>query len=507
MRQICFKRRTEKGEGSVTKEALRDNVGRRDFIKTTAMAGVAATIPGAALLSQNTAKPSELKTNRTQKKVLCLSDSPQSHERLVQSIKSIPGTDLLVTLTGVNYENPQEVLRAISGRDVDFLLICLPDFTFSFGSLYDSMGDLNIPIIILSTSPDWIMVGANLAASLRGNGATVSFAISEKQVLDLLKNLASPKILEGKKALLFSKPFDSISVPSHNLSADLIHKRTGVNVQFRSLEELEELFKGIDEARARSEMERWKKEAKEIVRVPDKAILDSCRLYILLRSLVDKEGLSAVSIDCLSFTMGMAMNSILPIPCLAFSRLRDEGITAACEADVCGMLSSMFLETISRKPSFMANVLAVNSQKSCFSFSHCVSPLKLDGSDAAPMRYRLHDYHNMGRGVVPEVEFPTGKEVMTGAFSKNLKSFALWPGRIQSQVKETELTTPSAGFGLNACANTIDIKIKDADRFLQNIESIHHVMVTGNYAKAIEEALVGMNVTLAGPSDFIAPGV
>jgi hypothetical protein len=489
----------------LTKEFTKDYVGRRNFIKTTTMAGVAATIPGTALLGQDAAKPSPSKANRKQKKVLCLSSSPSAHERLVQSIRSIPGADLLVTLTSVDYQRPQEVLQSINGRDADFLILCPSGFNFGFGSLYESMGDLNIPIIILASSPEFIMVDANLAASLRGNGATVKFAISEAQALELLKNMASPRILEGKRALLFSKPFDSISVPSHNLSADLVYQRTGVKVQFRSLEELEDLFKGVDEARAKSEMERWKKEAAEVVRVQDKAILDVCRLYILLRSLIEKDGLSAVSIDCLSFTLGMAMDSILPIPCLAFARLRDEGITASCEADVCGMLSSMLLEEISRKPSFMANVVAVHLPKSYYVFSHCVSPLKLDGLNAAPMRYRLHDYHNMGRGVVPEVEFPTGKEVIAGAFSKNLKSFTLWPGRIQSQVKDTEKTSASGGFGMNTCANTIDVKIKDADGFLQNIASIHHVMVTGNYMKAVEQALAGMNVALVSPSDHSAP--
>jgi len=64
--------------------------------------------------------------------------------------------------------------------------------------------------------------------------------------------------------------------------------------------------------------------------------------------------------------------------------------------------------------------------------------LKLNGSNAAAMKYRLHDYHGFGRGVVPEVEFPIGTEVTTGAFSKNLNSFAIWPGRIQSQVKNTD---------------------------------------------------------------------
>jgi hypothetical protein len=489
----------------VTKDAFTSHVGRRSFIKTTAIAGVAATIPGTALPGQNAAKPSEQKVNRGQKKLLCLSGSSTTHAQLIPSIKSIPGTSFLVKQFEVNFNKPEEVLRAVSGQDADILLLCLSGFTFNFGKLYDSMGDLNIPIIILASSPDMIMIDANFAASLRGNGANVSFAISEKQVLELLKNMASPRILEGKKALLFSPPFDSFTVPSHALTADLVYQRTGVKVQFRSLEELEELYKSVGDANAKSEMERWKKEATEIVKVPDKAILDACKLYILLRSLVDKEGLSAISLDCLRFTMGMGMKSTLPIPCLAFARLRDEGITAACEADVCGMISSMFLETVSRKPSFMANVVSVDLEKSNYVFSHCVSPLKLDGRKASPMKYRLHDYHNMGRGVVPEVEFPTGKEVIAGAFSKNLKSFILWPGRIQSQVKETELTSPSGGFGLNTCANSIEIKIKDAAHFLQNISSIHHVMVTGNYMKAVEEALAGMNVTLISPSDYSTP--
>jgi len=50
------------------------------------------------------------------------------------------------------------------------------------------------------------------------------------------------------------------------------------------------------------EMERWKKEAAKVLEPSDKTILESARLYVLLRSLVEKEGLAAISIDCLSFS-------------------------------------------------------------------------------------------------------------------------------------------------------------------------------------------------------------
>jgi hypothetical protein len=314
-----------------------------------------------------------------------------------------------------------------------------------------------------------------------------------------VKITASPRILENKRALLYGRRFDSTSVPAHNLTEYEVYKRTGVKLQYRSIEQLEGLYKDIDEASARSDMERWKNEAVEVIGVPDKAILDASRLYVLLRSVMEEEDLSAVGIDCLSFTM--FPNSILPHPCLAFARLRDEGMTAACESDVCGMLSSMFLQEISKKPSFMCNLMSVDVEKSKIVLSHCVSPLRLNGVNAAPMKYRLHDYHSFGRGVVPEVEFPLGREVITGGFSKDLKNFSLWPGRIQSQVMETD-KPPSEGIRMNSCANTMDVKIRDAGRFLQSIPGIHQIMITGNYTEAIEDALFGMNINLIGPSDL-----
>jgi hypothetical protein len=72
----------------VIKEAFKDPEGRRDFLKTTALAGVAATIPGTSLLCQNAVKSSELKAHSAQKKLLCLCSSPTAYAQLVQSIKS-----------------------------------------------------------------------------------------------------------------------------------------------------------------------------------------------------------------------------------------------------------------------------------------------------------------------------------------------------------------------------------------------------------------------------------
>jgi hypothetical protein len=479
------------------------HVGRRNFIKTTAMAGVAATLPAASAIGRDTAIPANRLPGARNKKLLLLSDNPKNYEGFVESAKSQSGKNLQISSMQVNYQKPDEINRIMREQTMDILLLCLPRLTFNFGSLYDSMGDLHVPVIVLSTNPELILIDANLVASLRANGANVMFALSKDQALELVKIAASPGILEGRRAVLYGRPFDSTTVPAHNLTEDKIYQRTGVKVQYRPIAELASLYKKADEAAARKEMARWKKEATEVIKVSDETILDACRLYVQLRSIIEKEGFDAVSIDCLGFTMDP--NPVLPYPCLAFARLRDDGITAACEADVCGMLSSMFLEEISRKPSFMCNLMSVDLKKSKIVVSHCVSPLKLNGSDAPALKYKLHAYHNFGKGVVPEVDFPSGKEVIIGEFSKDLKSFAVWPGRIQTQVKDTDKTGPDNGLMLNVCANTMDVSIRDAGRFLQNINGIHQIMVFGDYTKAIGDALYGMNMSLVGPGDFTPP--
>ena len=477
------------------------HIGRRDFIKTMTLAGVAAALPGGSTLAErSSAGITRARPSGGNKHLLCLSNNPPAHEKFVEMMRSIPGTEFQLSSIKVNYQNPEEIVKAIHEHDMDILLLILPRMTFSFGKLCDTMGDLDIPVIVLTTNPELIPIDTNLASSLRGNGANVTFAISRDQALERIRIAASPGILEGRKAILYGRPFDSTTVTSHNLNEDIVYRRTGVKLKFRPLEELAILYKEVDAGDAQKEMERWKKEATEVIGVSDKTLIDACRLYVLLRSIVEKEKLSAVSIDCLGFTL--SPNPILPYPCLAFARLRDEGITATCESDVCAMLSSMFLEEISRKPSFMCNLMSVNPLNKEITVSHCVAPLKLNGKESAQMRYRLHSYHGFGKGAVPEVEFPLHGQVITGGFSKDLKSFSLWPGQIESQVMDTDHAKSRSGPMNTACANTMDVKIKDVDRFLQNIPGLHQIMVLGNYTRVIEDALIGMNVTLVGPTDF-----
>ena len=484
-------------------------VRRRDFLKTTTIAGMAATIPVAGLLAQETGNVPRVRPVGAKRKLLLMSDAPATYAQLLESIKTLQGIELDASSVQVNYQQLPELGKILQREDPDILLMCLGRVTTVSGTYAAAMGSVDIPIILLPVNFDLIMLEADLAAAFRARGTYTMVANSESHALELIKVLAAPRILEGKRAVIYGRPFDSTSVPARNLNADYVYRHTGVRIQYRPIEELKQMLEGVSPASVREEMERWKQGAANIVEPTDQAILDASRLYVLLRSIVDKEGLSAISIDCLSFSFNA--NPILPLPCLAFTRLRDEGISAPCEADVCASLSSMLLQEISKKPSYFCNVSSVDTQTSSTVLRHCVAPVMLMGKDAPPLTYNLRDYHGFGRGVTPEVEFPVGIDVTMGVFSKDLRNFVLWPGRTRSRATDTD--RPSFPGTDNAamkkvrryCSNHLEVKVNDVDHFLQSIGGCHHVMVAGTYTKALQDALHGMNVNIIGPSDLSVP--
>jgi hypothetical protein len=486
-------------------------VDRRDFIKATTLAGMAGTLSGASLLAQDTPIPSKPRNAGKTRKVLFVSDSPSSYGKLIDSIKAIREYEFqVIPIQASLQQKPQEVARSVRELSPDILMIrpTVRTAVGNIGNIAVSMADLDIPIILVPVNLDIIMMDTDLVAAMRTRGANAVLANSEAHAVELLKIFAVPRILDGRQALIFGRPFDSTSVPMGNLNADYVYRKTGLRIQYRPVDDLLSLLEKVDEAAAMKEMERWKKEAAKVLEPSDKTVLESARLYVLLRSLVEKEGLAAISIDCLSFSF--SGKPPLPLPCLAFTRLRDEGVTAPCEADVCALLTSTVLQEISRKPAYQCNVSEVDLQKSIAVLRHCVAPLQLMGRNAPPLAYNLRDYHGLGKGATAEVEFPMGVDVTLGLFSKDLKSFVLWPGKTQSRVNDIESTpisnAPASSVKVRKyCSNQLAVKLKDIDRLHQNLAGCHHVMISGTYEKALREEMMRMGVRIIGPSDMSSP--
>ncbi|NLA75290.1 MAG: twin-arginine translocation signal domain-containing protein, partial [Deltaproteobacteria bacterium] len=410
------------------------HVTRRGFFKTTAVAGVAAALPVSILAGEKIISIGGIKPTPAGKKrnLLFVSDAPERYEELLGAVRSISEYEINLSQMKADFKNSGEILKTIKEKDADICLFTLPGVGMSSRNIAEQIGYMDIPVVILAGTPELIMWETDLAASFRIKGINTLVANSDDHAVELIKILSAPRPLEGKKALVFGKPFGSTSVPSPNLNEEYVFSQTGVRVTHRSIDDLKTLIKGVDEKAARKEMERWKSGAKKIIDVSDEMLLHSSRITVLLKSLIEKEGLSAVSVDCLNFSFGA--DATIPLPCLAFTSLRDEGMTAECEADICMMLTSMLLQEIAKRPSFQSNVSAVDIKNSSTMLRHCVAPTKIFGVNAPQQPYNLRDYHGLGKGGTCEIDYPVGLDVTIGGFSKDLKNFVIWPGRIMETV-------------------------------------------------------------------------
>jgi hypothetical protein len=156
------------------------HVGRRDFLRTTTMAGMAATLPEALL--QNSERVVKPENRGNKRKMLFLSGYPKAYEHLIESVKSIKEFDFKVVSIQTNYQKPQKLIKTIQIETPDILFFGMPG-TLNPGNIPVALGYLDVPIILFPSNLDLIMLEADVAAAFRANGTNAVLANSEAHAM------------------------------------------------------------------------------------------------------------------------------------------------------------------------------------------------------------------------------------------------------------------------------------------------------------------------------------
>jgi L-fucose isomerase-like protein len=243
-----------------------------------------------------------------------------------------------------------------------------------------------------------------------------------------------------------------------------------MSIEFISVElrELTAQLPGVSEGEAQDLAERWRQEAKEVVEPSKADIINAARLFLAITNIMQQSRATALAINCLEL---MALK--VPPPCYALSRLRDEGVHAACEADVIALLTMMMLGYLADSPAFMGNIVSANPESNILMISHCVVPTRMAGFSQPPRRYTLRNYHGR-QGVTAYVELDTGQEVTVARLARNLDKVVFLSGELTNCQDTT------------TCRTTISVKVEDVRRFVEGALGNHHAVVYGNYTKELK---------------------
>jgi hypothetical protein len=290
-----------------------------------------------------------------------------------------------------------------------------------------------VPTIIYSHLSGFtgnLQLGRNTPGVLMAATQSVEWLEMAVRMLNALWRLKHARILmtSGKEA-------------AHDLGTRIVPCQVNWQQEIKKAQE-------TDEARAIADY--YAKNAKEIVEPTKADILEAAQQYGVLKRLMAAQ-------DCQGISLAGCL--IQKPPCLAASKLRDEGIVATCEGCSHGSLGELVTFLLFNRPTFIQDP-SPNTINNTLIGAHCTSPTKLEGCDQAYRApYLLRNYHSR-QGVSMQVLWPEGKDVTVIQFGWPKKTLMIGSGRVVSNIAQppSGCCRTAVEFTVDGCPDTRDVK-------------------------------------------------
>jgi len=284
--------------------------------------------------------------------------------------------------------------------------------------------------------------------------------------------LLAKRNLEHTKILILNADFPHWEKFLCRISGgqEAIKEKLGIKLEYVKSKDVIERWKNVRTENVKPLVKTWMENAEKIVEPEEKDLTIVAKLYMVIKDLLKEKNAQAV-------TMAYG-ESPLPVPCFAYTNLRDEGIPSACEADIISLLSMVILHYIANKPCFMGNTF-VDTTDETLIISHCVCPRKMEGYCSKPAPYTLRRYHKekFTGSLTAFVKMDVGKEVTICRLSGDLKSMLLTRGIIVGCIDMDSN---------DYCRVKVKVRIKNSKEFVHKTSGNHHVMVYGDYRNQLK---------------------
>ena len=276
-------------------------------------------------------------------------------------------------------------------------------------------------------------------------------------------------------------------------SSDQVKTRLGADVVAIEEKTFNEMISAAPDRDVRSEIDRWTRNAKEIVEPNREDIRKAARISVALQNLMEQEQAQGLAVGT---CMGWLSKGF---PCLGFARLRDCGIPAACEGDMDSLLTMLLFQYAIDRPGFQGNATFDTSRNALWT-AHCTAPLKMDGPNGKEAPYLLRGHSEVGgSGCVPEIQYRLG-ETVTRTKLVNLDTILASTGKI--------IDVPERS--VHGCRTQIVTEVRDAAKMAANWSSVletedamtllHRVVFYGDHMDNVYHLarLMGMKVVEEG---------
>ena len=175
-----------------------------------------------------------------------------------------------------------------------------------------------------------------------------------------------------------------------------------------------ERVQAIDEEEAREIAHRWMSEAEEVRGTIEREVINSARMYLAIKALMDEHGANASATHIRSLIPNPQPEDIV-WPSLGNSQLQMEGTVGCCQGHMNVVLTHMLAQFGFGRPSMMGDFM-VDPGNGATIVMHCGAPWNpWGGAEKVPYVIRDHAERHVqghskpGAGACSEVLFPVGE--------------------------------------------------------------------------------------------------
>jgi hypothetical protein len=205
-------------------------------------------------------------------------------------------------------------------------------------------------------------------------------------------------------------------------------------------------------------------------------VINGIKSYLVAGEILRAEKADAISMDCL----GALSDKPISLPCISWSKMNDNGIPAACEADTGAIAAQIIVQYLFDRPGFQQDPVADTSDDTIIG-AHCSCPTRLNGFNHPPEPFEIVHHHG-NRDAVPRTIWKKGQRVTCMDFlpvgEANMDRSQML---ISTGVVEDNMSVPPSG----GCVVSVKVKL-DGGHEVLSFPGFHQLFFYGDYKRELK---------------------
>lgn len=288
----------------------------------------------------------------------------------------------------------EEWIESAKKDKVDGLLVVLLDRQQHAWQTASRAADSGIPTVVFTPIGTSFTTNTEPVAAKEGVYISSSMDFSEaKFALKMIK--AGARLREMRFIVIRgTKKYDT-ELPHFGTKLRVVPATDFIN-EYNRTANSQEVLKLADE---------YIRLARRIHGATKQDVINGIKSYIVAKNILKKEEGDGITMDCL----GALGKTKISLPCIAWSKMNDMGIPAACEADLGACVTHAIVQYLFDRPGFQQDPVP-ETIRDCLIGAHCSCPTRLSGFDKKPEPFDIMHHHG-NRDAVPKTYWKKGERV------------------------------------------------------------------------------------------------